>query len=130
MRLLISLSILSLIAGCGKSPLEQSELGQKYAKGDGVPEVDIDSFKGLRLAAEQGNADAQNNLGLMYHHGAGVPADDVLAYAWLNIAQAAGYEDAGTAKEQTRLGMTKEQIAEAQELSIELMRKIEANTSE
>jgi Sel1 repeat-containing protein len=38
--------------------------------------------KWLRLAAEQGNAVAQNNLGFMYGNGRGVPRDDAQAVEW------------------------------------------------
>jgi len=44
--------------------------------------------KWFRLAAEQGNAHAQNNLGGMYDSGRGVPQDKVLAYALYNLAAA------------------------------------------
>ena len=94
MRLLLSLSFLALLVGCGISPSEQF------------------------------------NLGVAYANGAGVSQDDVLAYAWWNIAQAGDYEYASVRKERASRGMTKEQIAEARELSRELMRKIEANTSD
>ena len=45
-----------------------------------------------RLAAEQGDALAQNNLGGMYAKGRGVIQDDVIAHMWYNIGGANGNE--------------------------------------
>ena len=39
-----------------------------------------------RLAADQGDARAQNNLGVKYGTGAGVPQDYVQSHMWANIA--------------------------------------------
>ena len=43
----------------------QYNLGDMYARGDGVPEDDAEAVKWLRLAAEQGHADAQFSLDIM-----------------------------------------------------------------
>ena len=43
----------------------------KYAYGEGVVEDDAEAAGWLRLAADQGHADAQNNLGVMYASGEG-----------------------------------------------------------
>jgi hypothetical protein len=40
----------------------------------------------LRLAADQGDADAQLNLGIMYDNGEGVPQGYVQAHMWFNLA--------------------------------------------
>ena len=37
-----------------------------YANGEGVPEDHAEAVRWFRLAAEQGDAEAQYNLGLMY----------------------------------------------------------------
>jgi TPR repeat protein len=55
-----------------------------YRQGDYAQAV-----KWYRLAADQGDADAQFNLGFMYASGQGVPKDYVLAYMWRNLAAAA-----------------------------------------
>ena len=47
---------------------------------------DVEAAKWYRLAAEQGDADAQFNLGLMYDDGKGVPQDDVEAVKWYRLA--------------------------------------------
>ncbi len=40
-----------------------------------------DAVEAVRLAADQGDVDAQFNLGLMYADGRGVPQDELLAWA-------------------------------------------------
>ena len=39
-----------------------------------------------RLAADQGEASAQNNLGVRYDNGQGVPQGYVQAHMWFNLA--------------------------------------------
>ena len=40
-----------------------------YARGQGVPQDYAEAVKWYRLAADQGDARAQNNLGVMYANG-------------------------------------------------------------
>ena len=47
---------------------------------------------GLRLAAEQGNADAQYVLGAMYYSGRGTEPSDVEAAHWFRQAAVQGAE--------------------------------------
>jgi len=56
--------------------------------------------KDFRVAAAQGDADAQYNLGLMYSRGVGVGEDDAEALKWYRMAAAQGH-----AKAQYNLGM-------------------------
>ena len=51
-------------------------------------------MKWYRLAAEQGDAQAQNNLGLMYDAGQGVPQVNAEALKWYRLAAEQG--DAGS----------------------------------
>jgi len=44
--------------------------------------VKIETVSWYRLAAEQGDADAQYNLGIMYRNGNGVPENDAEAVSW------------------------------------------------
>ena len=44
-------------------PKAQSALGLMYQDGQGVAQDDAEAVKWFRLAAEQGDADAQSNLG-------------------------------------------------------------------
>jgi len=102
----------------------QYNLGLMYDNGQGVPEDDKTAVKWYRLAAEQGNASAQSNLGAMYDDGTGVIQDYVRAHMWYNIAASSG-------KSKNALGnrdviaqeMTSAQIAEAQKLARECVRK-------
>ena len=48
----------------------------------------------LHVAAELGNAWAQNNLGVMYQNGEGVPQDDAEAVRWYRLAAEQGDADA------------------------------------
>ena len=59
----------------------------------------------------------------MYVIGKGVPEDKVLAYMWWNLAAANGDEDASKNKGIIVKSMTSSQIAEAQKLSRECLRK-------
>ena len=54
----------------------------------------------LRLAAEQGDADAQYELGRMYNKGEGVPPDGQEAVRWLQLAA-----EQGNANAQNKLGV-------------------------
>ena len=57
-------------------------------------------LKWYRLAADQGNADAQNNLGAMYDNGQGVPQNYAEAVKWFRLAA-----DQGHAIAQNNLGL-------------------------
>ena len=65
-------------------------LGQRYAKGDGVPRDYVKAAEYFRQAAEQGYAPAQNNLGAYYAQGWGVKQDDAEAVKWFGRAAAQG----------------------------------------
>ena len=101
----------------------QYNLGRAYRKGEGVLEDGKEAVKGYRKAAEQGNASAQNSLGLRYYRGEGVPKSIVNSYMWYNIAAANGQEQAKKNKPLIAKKMTAEQIAKAQELSKEMIKK-------
>jgi TPR repeat protein len=77
------------------------------------------ALRPFRLAAEQGNADAQFSLGALYRLGQGVPRDYVKAHLWFNLAAAQGFEGAAKARDAAAEHMTSAQIAEAQRLARE-----------
>ena len=77
------------------------------------------SAKRYRLAAEQGDAEAQSNLGNRYANGTGVPQDYVQAYMWFNLAAAQGDEGARDNRNRVADMMTPAQIEEAQRLARE-----------
>ena len=87
------------LAEKGNAPA-QTNLGQMYRKGQGVPQNYKTAVKWFRLAAKQGNALGQNNLGSMYDKGRGVPQNDKIAVKWYRLAAEQGYADA-----QTNLGV-------------------------
>ena len=74
------------------------------------------------MAAEQGEARAQNSLGLMYDFGKGVLQDNSLAHMWYNISSANGHEIAGQHRDRIAERMTPEQIGETQAMARECMR--------
>ena len=65
-----------------------------------MPENDLEAVRWFRLAADQGDADAQSNLGLMYANGEGVLEDAPEAVKWLRLAA-----DQGVAAAQFNLGV-------------------------
>ena len=94
-----------------------------YANGEGVSQDLHEAAKWYRKAAEQGDVDAQYNLGNMFRTGEGVLKDVVTAYTWYNIAVANGNLTAEEFKPLIEKKMTAEQIAEAEELFIEMVKK-------
>lgn len=68
------------------SATAQSELGWRYAKGEGVPQDHAEAVKWFRMAAAQGNVAAEVNLGVSYATGAGVPRDYGEAAKWYRQA--------------------------------------------
>jgi TPR repeat protein len=65
------------------------------------------------LAAEQGDANAQNLLGYMYAAGRGVLKDYIEAHMWFSLAGAGGAKSTESRDSVAKM-MTPEQIAEAQ----------------
>ena len=103
--------------------MAQFNLGLMYDKGEGVPQDYKTAAQWYRRAAEQGNAMAQFNLGVMYRKGEGVPQDYVHAHMWANIAASGGDKNAVKTRNLIEKEMTPAQIAEAQELARECVRK-------
>jgi TPR repeat protein len=73
----------------------------------------------MRLAAEQGNAKAQDILGFMYFDGRGMSLNYVQAFMWWSIAASHGQKRAVGARDVVANMMTAEQVAEAQRLARE-----------
>ena len=106
------------------SSLSCSEKRESF--GRGVPKDDAEAVKWYRLAADQGQANAQFNLGVMYHEGEGVPKDLVQAHVWWNISGASGDEEAKKNLAIVEKEMNSEQKAEAMKLAREMFARIEA----
>ena len=101
----------------------QINLGVMYAKGQGVEQDFKEAFKWYQKAADQGYANGQSNLGAMYYRGRGVEQNYVTAYAWWNIAATNDHQNAKNNKSVAAKKMTPAQIAEAEELVKEMVRK-------
>ena len=101
----------------------QSNLGQMYRQGKGVPQDDKTAVKWYRLAAEQGYATAQSNLGVMYALGHGVIQDNVYAHMWGNLGASNGNENGGKLRDLVATKMTPSQLEKAQDLARECVRK-------
>ncbi len=71
-------------------------------------------------AARAGMTNAQVLLGSMYIDGRGVPRDAVRAYAWLHRATLDGHANAARARDAVGAALSREQLAEAEALSLTL----------
>jgi uncharacterized protein len=99
-------------------------LGRMYEEGDGIPRDYKMAMMSYKLAAMQGYADAQFFVGAMYFQGKGVVQDYVYAHMWWNIAASSGYSlEASKKRDSIAKQMTSSQIAEAQNLARECVRK-------
>ena len=80
------LTAVALVSGQAEPDVTELRLAAEQGNADAVTE--------LRLAAEQGNADAQFHLGGMYGNGRGVPQDYGEAVRWYRLAAEQGHADA------------------------------------
>ena len=102
----------------------QNRLGIAYANGEGVEQDYVEATRWWRLVAEQGHAKAQNRLGIAYENGKGVPQDFVYSHMWSNIsASLSGNTDAAQRRDKVAEIMTPTQIALAQQLARECVRR-------
>ena len=81
------------------------------------------AFSEFKPLAEQGFVDVQGNLGAMYAFGSGILKDYVYAHMWGNIAATNGNELGAKLRDFVEKKMTPAQIAEAQKLARECVRK-------
>ena len=88
-----------------------------YKKGQGVPQDYSEAENWLRLAADQGHANAQNELGILYATGQGVPQDYVLAHMWFNLSAEQGDGQAVEIRDRAAGLLTSDQLAEAGRLA-------------
>lgn len=80
-------------------------------------------MKRYRMAAAQGDVEAQYALGLGYTLGRGVLEDYVEGYAWLSIALAQDSELETETRRQIIFKMSREQVATAKKLAREYWEK-------
>jgi hypothetical protein len=108
----------------------QYHLGIMYQKGQGLHQDYTQAALWYRKAAEQGVTMAQARLSYLYVTGRGVPQDYVLGYVWINLAVALHATDEKLEKfTGLRVSiadlMTPAQIAEAQMLSLDWLKKFQ-----
>ena len=115
--------------GCAKA---QIELGICYQDGDGVSQNYELAAKWFTRAAMQGEQSGQALLGVCYDNGIGVPENNVEAYKWLSLAIShewgkldAVRSNASVLLEDCRGHMSRDQIAEAQQLARKFVPRIE-----
>ena len=104
-------------------PMRKTILVMPTATAKVLSKTIVEAVKWYRLAAEQGNAPAQNNLGDAYFTGRGAIQDVVYSHMWFNISASLGNMGATEAIDVVAEEMTPEQIAEAQKLARECVRK-------
>jgi uncharacterized protein len=92
-----------------------------YKNGNGVVQDYAEAVKWYRLAAEQGDAQAQNNLGVTYESGQGVLQDNILSHMWYNIASANGNKKSSEWRDKIAAKMTAADISKAQTMAKECM---------
>ena len=80
-----------------------------------------EAMRWLRMAADQGHAQAQYYIGLMYEHGYGVVIDNRLSHMWWNIAHANGFKDAWDSIIDVEQEMSQSEILEATEMANKCM---------
>lgn len=153
-RLPVLLVALAVLAGCRPGLAEdqdneqlrtageqgvaaaQVKLGVMYQLGRGVPQDHGEAVRWYRKAANQGHAVAQLNLGVMYHNGEGVPQDYVKAHAWVNVAAVFAAQEsellarAMEYRDDLAARMPPTQIADAQALAAQLLKRMEAAKSQ
>jgi len=94
-------------------------LGQMYFDGMGVPQDHQMALKWYKRPAERGHADAQIALGATY----AAIEDYIAAYMWNEIAAKNKQKNSGQMRNLIESKMTPDQIAEAQKLARECVRK-------
>ncbi len=112
-----------LAAGNGNSEA-QNELGYMYFSGNGVKQDPEKAAKLFLKAAESGLAIAQYNMGILFYTGNGVQDSDLKkAYSWMNIAASNGHQPAIAARDFLETTLSKDELTQAQQLSLTLQRK-------
>lgn len=92
----------------------QYRIAMMHKMGLGVSKDRKQAQKWSRLAAKQGNADAQVLLGSLYYTGEGKESDDIAkAYMWYDIAATQGNDEARKELAAVSSQLSSQQVAEA-----------------
>ncbi len=94
-----------------------------YRFGHGVKQDYKKAIEWFTKAAEQGYPIAHRGLGFLHLVGWGVPKDNEKAYAWFTISVANGFADAKKSMSSVAKEMTPDQIAKAEALAKEMIKK-------
>lgn len=100
-------------------------IGMAYVGGEGVEQDDKKARQYLYQSALQGYPNAIFGLGLMHYKKAPDQEEAVKALAWFYIARAKGHKDVVRLIENIEPNVAPQKIAEAVELSKQLLRDIE-----
>ena len=87
--------------------------------GQGVEQNDTESLKWYRLAASNGQGEAQSKLGAKYALGHGVAQDYRRAYMWFSLAVVSGYAAAVETRDAAAKGLNSLELGEAQKMTQE-----------
>jgi S1-C subfamily serine protease len=117
----------------------QYMVGNAYQLANGVAKNYTEAARWYSRAAAQGDIFAQLALGMCYENGNGVPENNVEAYKWFNLAAAHSANDekekelidnaAILRDSMVKLGISPEEIAEAQQFSAAFIPKNETPNS-
>ena len=109
-----------LMAGAQDHSEAQFHLGLMYGKGQGVRRDEAAADMWLRKAAKSGHPEAQYHVGVRQHRASksgrppGASECRIEALTWLLLAMAQGYRGAEPAREFVALGMTRDEVDEAE----------------
>jgi TPR repeat protein len=96
--------------------IAQYKVAVMHRMGLGVPKSEKEARKWSRLAAKQGNPEAQTLLGGLYYKASGEESPDtVRAYIWYEAAAAQGNAEAKKDLASLEKELTPQQVAEARE---------------
>lgn len=109
-------------------------LGASYEDGIGQEKNEIEAAKWYWKSLKRGEVFAAFQLGQLFEKGTGVPKNFVEAYAFYNICASSNSEGGRflsvSKRDELEHIMTKEQIAEGQKRSLEILKEMEANTKD
>ncbi|WP_312017500.1 tetratricopeptide repeat protein [Bradyrhizobium sp. AUGA SZCCT0431] len=96
--------------------IAQYKVAVMHRMGLGVPKSEKEARKWSRLAAKQGNPQAQTLLGVLYYKASGEESPDtVRAYMWYEVAAAQGNAEAKKDLALLTKELTPQQVTEARE---------------
>ena len=101
----------------------QYYVGMMHLKGQGVEQDYKEAGVWFRKASEQRIPQAQFKLGSLYMNGQGLPQDYEFAYSWFRVAAIHGHKKSIEAMPGAREKLSKEEMKEAEKLSLEFIRK-------